>query len=458
MQMGMQGGMQDGSMQPLLNDAGVNISFVAGTIKDGDEPIRMQRMLFRITRGKALTHFSEPFVQDKQQKVVYMVVFQDGQMIRDRVTKICDSFMGSRFEIPGLGDQLFQELGQVRTQIMDDRELLKETKRQVQEYLRSINGNCDETTVPSQLEVFHNHVVKEKAIYTIINQLQKREANYIGFLWAPVALEDLIRPKLQEFQTVEFQSWRGDPSKPHDIMPPTFFKTNDWIAPLQLITNTYGVPSYQEANPATFAIVTFPFLFAVMFGDYGHGSLLLFLGLCMVFGYDHLKDTAAKDALFIRYLFMMMGFFSCYNGLLYNEWFAIPYPWFQSCYETNPLPGPEIGYVFPYVDFPGTNQTPTEYGTECVYPFGMDPTWFLSANDILVAQDSMKMKISVIIAVIHMTMGICTKGLNMIYFNNKLAFWTEVVTGVIILNGLFGWMDVLIVIKWFYKMNPYSTN
>lgn len=107
MQMGMQGGMQDGSMQPLLNDAGVNISFVAGTIKDGDEPIRMQRMLFRITRGKALTHFSEPFVQDKQQKVVYMVVFQDGQMIRDRVTKICDSFMGSRFEIPGLGDQLF---------------------------------------------------------------------------------------------------------------------------------------------------------------------------------------------------------------------------------------------------------------------------------------------------------------------------------------------------------------
>lgn len=64
---------------------GINISFVAGTIKDGDEPARMQRMLFRITRGKALTHFSIPFTQDKQQKVVYMVVFQDGQMIRDRV-------------------------------------------------------------------------------------------------------------------------------------------------------------------------------------------------------------------------------------------------------------------------------------------------------------------------------------------------------------------------------------
>jgi len=98
------------------------------------------------------------------------------------------------------------------------------------------------------------------------------------------------------------------------------------------------VPSYQEANPATFAIVTFPFLFAVMFGDYGHGSLLLFMGFFMVMFYDSLKETSMKDVLFLRYLFFMMGFFSCYNGLLYNEWFAIPYPWFQSCYITDKLP------------------------------------------------------------------------------------------------------------------------
>jgi len=46
-------------------------------------------------------------MQDGVQKVVYMVVFQDGPMIRDRIQKVCDSFMGSRFEIPGLGDNLF---------------------------------------------------------------------------------------------------------------------------------------------------------------------------------------------------------------------------------------------------------------------------------------------------------------------------------------------------------------
>ena len=57
-----------------------------------------------------------------------------------------------------------------------------------------------------------------------------------------------------------------------------------------------------------------------------------------------------------------------------------------------------------------------------------------------------------------MTMGIVVKGLNALYFKRKLVFWTEVVTGLIILNCLFGWMDALIIIKWLYKMNPYSLN
>ena len=39
-----------------------------------------------------------------------------------------------------------------------------------------------------------------------------------------------------------------------------------------------------------------------------------------------------------------------------------------------------------------------------------------------------------------------------------LVFWTEVVTGLIILLGLFGWMDILIIAKWFYPMEPYSMN
>lgn len=42
------------------------------------------------------------------------------------------------------------------------------------------------------------------------------------------------------------------------------------------------VAKYQEANPGVYTIVTFPFLFAVMFGDWGHGICLLLATLVFI--------------------------------------------------------------------------------------------------------------------------------------------------------------------------------
>ncbi len=65
--------------------------------------------------------------------------------------------------------------------------------------------------------------------------------------------------------------------------PPTLFNINEFNWVFQEIVDTYGVPRYQEANPALFTIVTFPFLFGVMFGDIGHGGVLFIFAsiLCL---------------------------------------------------------------------------------------------------------------------------------------------------------------------------------
>jgi len=49
-----------------------------------------------------------------------------------------------------------------------------------------------------------------------------------------------------------------------------------------MLMDSYGISAYQEVNPGLFAIITFPFLFAVMFGDIGHGLLILLTAVYMI--------------------------------------------------------------------------------------------------------------------------------------------------------------------------------
>lgn len=92
---------------------------------------------------------------------------------------------------------------------------------------------------------------------------------------------------------------------------------NEFTAPFQEIVNTYGIPRYQEVNPALYAIGIFPFLFGVMFGDIGHGGVLLSAGIFMTAS-SQAKKLVPPTFYGIRYLVLLMGIFSFYSGWIYN--------------------------------------------------------------------------------------------------------------------------------------------
>ena len=81
-------------------------------------------------------------------------------------------------------------------------------------------------------------------------------------------------------------------------------------------------------------MVTFPFLFGVMFGDIGHGFILFLVAafICLF------KDKVAQNPSFMpfvkaRYLLLLMGLFATYCGLIYNDMMAIPLDLFGTCYS-----------------------------------------------------------------------------------------------------------------------------
>jgi len=100
------------------------------------------------------------------------------------------------------------------------------------------------------------------------------------------------------------------------------------------MVDTYGIPQYQEGNPALVACVSFPFLFGMMFSDMGHGCLMIIIALLLVMFADRLKKNPAMAlALELRYLLLLEGIFAVYCGAIYNEFFAIPTNMFPSCFD-----------------------------------------------------------------------------------------------------------------------------
>lgn len=222
------------------------------------------------------------------------------------------------------------------------------------------------------------------------------------------------------------------------VKMPTYIRTNDFTFVFQEIVNTYGIPRYQEFNPAVFNIVTFPFLFGMMFGDVAHGLVLFIFGLYILINNKSIsqsKDSMLKTFLGAKYFLTLMGFYAFYCGLIYNDFASIPIPLSKTCY-TNQI-------------IPGKNETDGigVKNKDCSYYFGIDHKWGSSTND-LTFLNSLKMKLAVIVGVLHMTLGIILKGFNCAYFQDYLSFNAEFIPQLLFMVLIFGYMDFMIIFKW----------
>ncbi len=100
--------------------------------------------------------------------------------------------------------------------------------------------------------------------------------------------------------------------------PPTKFSHSRPVKPFEEITKLYGLPHYDELDPTPLIAITFPLIFGLMFGDIGHGLLLLVGGLTV--GTLVKRDQTIKN---VCWILAACGVGAIIAGLLYGEFFGI---------------------------------------------------------------------------------------------------------------------------------------
>jgi vacuolar-type H+-ATPase subunit I/STV1 len=106
-----------------------------------------------------------------------------------------------------------------------------------------------------------------------------------------------------------------------NVRIPTLVKTNKIFRPFRILVDLYGVTNYKEIDPAVFVGLTYPILFGLMFGDIGHGLILILSGILLAFFTRSKKGTKIYDGAF---LLIWLGIFSAIAGFLYGEAFGYP--------------------------------------------------------------------------------------------------------------------------------------
>jgi len=82
-----------------------------------------------------------------------------------------------------------------------------------------------------------------------------------------------------------------------------------------------------------------------------------------------------------------------------------------------------------------------------VYIFGMDPAWKGVDNEIQF-YNGLKMKMAIVIGVIHQIVGIFYSALNALAFHNRIDFFLVFIPSMVIFLSMFGYLAFMIILKW----------
>ena len=224
-------------------------------------------------------------VQDKQTLLLLITMKRD----ESPVDRILDKFGWTDVHLPR---ELSGKKDQVREELENKLRLLEEEQEklgfQVDSQIRE--------KLPILEQMWKNLRLNE--LYSRVQSFFSRTARTVIFSgWLPSSKRSVVTEAVHRVTDDQcYLEWHQgrEVSKEHPTEVPVQMHNPRFLSPFQMLVTNYSIPEYGSIDPTPLVAVAYLIMFGLMFGDAGHGLVLILLGTLGSILYRRTRSGAAQ--------------------------------------------------------------------------------------------------------------------------------------------------------------------
>lgn len=178
----------------------------------------------------------------------------------------------------------------------------------------------------------------EREILLARRQFPHTEVTVLISGWVPASEAAAVEAHIQELTRGCCVVEREGPDSLSDEEIPVLLRHPRLLRPFAMLVTGYGLPRYQELEPTLFVAISYVLMFGMMFGDVGHGAVLMVGGLVAILKG---RNEKTRD---VGVLLLFAAAAAAVFGVVYGSYFGIEHMKHYALWR-DPLEGDPISLM-----------------------------------------------------------------------------------------------------------------
>jgi len=233
------------------------------------------------------------------------------------------------FDAVEIGEEAKREAAEVKGELGKKIDALREDFDEVQADLSAVR---DANT--GRITEYNRSLRVAALLLKVKNYLKRTRKTYIFSGWIPSGKRREVEKEILRaakgraiIEVLSPEEVAG--VKAGRVKVPVLLKHPAFFKPFEMLVSNYGLPEYKVIDPTFFFAITYLIMFGMMFGDVGHGTILLLLGAWLGFS----RKRKGESIALVGRLAFYCGISSIVFGFLFGSVFGleelIPHVWMK---------------------------------------------------------------------------------------------------------------------------------